>query len=302
MNERSDHLKGVLYAVIAALMWGVLAIALKVSSNDLSALTIVWVRFAIAFVFVFVFHLIKRPQAFSIFRKPPRKLVIATICLAINYYGFMLGLEYTTPASAQVFIQLGPVFFALAGIVIFKEKINWKHIIGFVIILVGFGLFFRDHLQAITNQKQFTIGILLVVIAAAGWAVYAVYQKELTQTYSTNQLNLFIYGFCTVLFAPFAHYGSFFSLSLGSWMLVLFLGLNTLIAYGAIALAFRHLEANKVSVIITLNPIITFILMYIFNLMSVTWLQPEHFSLMSIVGSAMALGGAAFVILFTRKT
>jgi len=101
------------------------------------------------------------------------------------------------------------------------------------------------------KPKQFTLGILLVLMAAIGWAIYAIYQKELAQTYSTNQLNLFIYGFCTVLFAPFVHYGSFASLNLGSWMLVLFLGLNTLVAYGAIALAFRYLEANKVSVIIT---------------------------------------------------
>jgi drug/metabolite transporter (DMT)-like permease len=299
--ENSGHFKGVMYSVVAALMWGVLAIALKISSAELSTMTIVWVRFAIAFVLIFAFHIVKRPFAFSIFRKPPRKLIIASICLGINYYGYMKGLEYTSPAIAQIFIQLGPVLFALAGIIIFKEKINWKHITGFVIVLIGFGIFYHEHLHVMPNQGEYTIGILLLIIGSAAWASYAIYQKELAKTYSTNQLNLFIYGLCTLLFAPFARYSGFETLTFVSWLLVLFLGLNTLIAYGAIALAFKHLEANKVSVIITMNPIITFLIMYVFFITGINWIKPEHFSALSIIGSIMALGGAAFVIIFAGK-
>ena len=114
-------------------------------------------------------------------------------------------------------------------------------------------------------------------------------------------MNLFIYGFCTLIFAPFVKYGSYCNLSPGLWLLVIFLGLNTVIAYGAIALAFKFLEANKVSVIIILNPIITLLLMYIFGLMKVSWINIEHFSALTLIGSAMALGGGVFVILFTRK-
>jgi len=301
MDNSSEHFKGVVYAVIAALMWGVLAIALKVSLNDLTSASIVWVRFIIAFVLLLVYLLIKRPQALVIFKKPPLKLVVASLCLVLNYFGFMTGVEYTTTSSAQVFIQLGPVLFALAGIFIFKERINWKHITGFVILLAGLSLFYRDHLHAIADQKQYTIGILWLVIASASWSVYAVLQKELTKTFSINQLNLFIYGFSAFIIAPFTSYEGFTHLTIASWMLMLFLGINTLVAYGAIALAFRHLEANKVSVIITMNPIITFLLLYVFTELKVTWLKPEHLSLISIIGAVVALIGASFVIIFTRK-
>lgn len=301
MNNSSDHFKGVVYAIVAALMWGVLAIALKVSLNDLPSISIVWVRFIIAFLFMVVFLLVKRPHAFIIFRRPPLKLIIASLCLALNYFGFMKGVEYTTTSSAQVFIQLGPVLFAIAGIFIFREKINWKHITGFLILLAGLGLFYRDHLHAITNQSQYSLGILWLVIGSTSWAVYAVLQKELIKTVSINQLNLFIYGFSALIIAPFTSYDGFAHLSFASWMLMLFLGLNTLVAYSAIALAFRHLEANKVSVIITMNPIITFLLLYIFTELQVSWLKPEHMSITSIVGAFIALLGASFVIIFTRK-
>jgi len=296
-----NHSKGVFYSLVAAIMWGILAIVLKVTLKDLSSSSIVWARFALAFLMLFVYLVIKRPATLSIFRKPPLKLIIASLCLAFNYFGYMKGLEYTTPGSAQVFIQLGPVLFAMAGIYIFKEKINWKHIAGFIIVLCGLGLFYWEQLSAMAHLSKYSIGILWVIGAGAAWAIYAIYQKDLSHQQSTNQLNIFIYGFCTLLFAPFPSFGEFAHLSIVTWLLVLFLGANTLIAYGAIALAFKNLDSSKVSVIITMNPLLTFALMYIFGIMNVSWIAAEHFSLLSILGATMALGGAVFVILFTRK-
>jgi drug/metabolite transporter (DMT)-like permease len=295
------HFRGVFYSVIAALMWGVLAIVLKVLLRDLSSFSIIWVRYSIAFFILFSYIVIKQPSALAIFLHPPKKLIIASLCLGFNYYGFMKGVEYTTPGNAQIFIQLGPVLFALAGIYIFKEKIYWKHILGFTIVMCGLGLFYWEQLLAMTNQKIYSIGILWVVAGAISWAVYAIYQKDLSRNRSTHQLNIFIYGLCTLIFAPLPEYNNFIHLSLVSWLLVIFLGLNTLVAYGAIAMAFRYLDSSKVSVIITMNPILTFILMYIFGRMNVSWIAMEHFSTVSILGAVLALGGAVFVILFTKR-
>jgi drug/metabolite transporter (DMT)-like permease len=301
MKRFSENYQGIFYSITAALMWSVLAIALKVSLKVLSPGTIVCARFAIAFLFMAAFLLIKRPNAFSIFRKPPLKLVIASVFLACNYFGFMKGIEYTTPSNAQVFIQIGPVLFAVIGIYLFKEKINWKHIVGFIVLLIGLGLFFWEQLVTMGNHSTYSLGILWIIGAAVSWAIYAVLQKDLTANYSVNQLNLFIYGMCTIIFVPIIKYSDFSTLSFVTWGLVLFLGLNTLIAYGAIALAFRYLDSNKVSVIVTMNPVVTFILMFFLAKMNVSWIAPEHFSAMSILGTILALGGAVFVILFTRK-
>jgi len=301
MKNLSENYKGILYSIVAALMWSVLAIALKVSLNILSPGTIVCARFIIAFLILAVFLLIKRPQAFSIFRKPPLKLVIASLCLACNYFGFMKGIQYTTPSNAQVFIQLGPVLFAVIGIYMFKEKINWKHIVGFTVLLGGLGLFFREQLLALGNQGSYSLGIIWVTGAAVAWAFYAVLQKDLAKNSSVNQLNLFIYGLCSIIFLPIVNYNNLVGLSFGMWMMVLFLGLNTLVAYGSIAMAFRYLDSSKVSVIATMNPVVTFILMFFLGKMNVSWIAPEHFSAVSILGTVLALGGAVFVILFTRK-
>jgi len=45
-----------------------------------------------------------------------------------------------------------------------------------------------------------------------------------------------------------------------------------------------------------LNPIITFILMGILTWMQVTWIDGEHFSVLSILGALVALTGAILVV------
>ncbi len=70
-----------------------------------------------------------------------------------------------------------------------------------------------------------------------------------------------------------------------NWFLLIYLGLNTVLAYGSLALAIKLTEATRVSVIITLNPIITFVTMAILTRMEVSWIEPESFSMLSFSGS-----------------
>ena len=291
-----------MFALVAGVMWAVLSVALKITLNiyTLSPFTIVWFRFSIAFIILGAALLVRHPLMFKVFYKPPLKLIGATLCLGFNYYAYMRGLDYSTPSNAQVFTQIGPVLFAITGIYIFKEKITWLHITGFLVVIIGFCLFYWEQIGAMANQKNYSLGILWIIASSVSWVLYALWQKELTQQYSTNQLNLFIYGICSLIFLPGIRPSGFASLDFPGWLLVIFLGLNTLIAYGAIALAFRYLDSNKVSVIITMSPILTFGIMYLFMVLNITLIAPEHFSLLSILGALIALSGSVFVILFTR--
>jgi drug/metabolite transporter (DMT)-like permease len=295
--------KGLFYASVAAIMWAVLAIALKVSSGTLGSATIVWFRFSLAFVVLLSYMLIRYPKEISILFKPPLLLVIGSLALAWNFFGYMQGVNVTTAINAQVYIQIGPVLFALGGIFIYKEKITWIHILGFIIVIAGYFLFYFEQMGVAANNgpKYFT-GVLFILSAGATWAVYAILQKSLVVKYTPNQLNLFIFGFCSLIFLPFANFKSIENLPLNDWLLLVHHGLNTILAYGSIALAIKYMEANKVSLIITLNPVITVIIMFFLGEAGVQWITPEHFSLLSIIGAALALSGAAFVVFFTRRT
>ncbi len=293
----NDNRKGALYAVLTASMWGFMAIVLKVITSELSPVTVVWFRFAIAFVVLGTWTLIFRRSDFRIFLRPPFLLILTALFLALNYLGFIAGIKYVSPSSSQVFIQIAPVSFALSGIIIFREHVNWRHILGFILVLAGIGLFYSEQLRELTaTGEHFTRGMLLVLGGGLSWAVFATLQKSLLTRISPNQLNLFIYGACALALAPLVKFVQLQGMPAAHWYLLIYLGLNTVVAYGSLAMAIKLTEATRVSVIITLNPIITFVTMAILTKMEVSWMDPETFSLLSLFGALMVLGGAITVI------
>ncbi len=293
----SNQAKGLIYTLITVLMWGVLAIALKLASKVIDSPTIVWFRFSLAFTGMFIWMLIRNPKGLTILYKPTWLIVFSSLALAWNYIGFMLGIQYTTPSNAQVAVQAGPIILAIMGVAFFKEKMTRLQGFGFILAILGFWIFYRQHLSASVGQEgQYTKGMLLTFTGAIAWAIYAALQKKLVLNYSVGTLNVFIFGLPVLLYLPFVNFASLTDLSWGYWALLVFLGANTLIAYGCLSLALKYLEAGKVSIIVVLNPIITFVLMGILTWMQVDWIAAEHFSVLSILGALIALAGAIMVV------
>ena len=174
---------------------------------------------------------------------------------------------------------------------------SWKHVVGFLLVLSGIGLFYSEQLRDLTGTgENFTLGMLLVLGGGLSWAIFATMQKALVRKLHPNQLNLFIYGFCAIALIPLVQFSKFQGLTATNWFLLFYLGLNTVLAYGSLALAIKLTEATRVSVIITLNPIITFVSMAILTQMNVPWIEPESFSILSFLGALTVLGGAILVI------
>jgi drug/metabolite transporter (DMT)-like permease len=292
-----DAYKGIVYAVITAALWGVLAIALKISLSGLTPADITWFRFFLAFLLLSIYYFFSKPQYLRILRRPPWILIVATLCLAVNYYGFIEGVHLTTPSIAQVFIQLGPVLLALAGFIFFREKVTWRQIVGLVLVISGLAVFYHEQLGLILSGKAaWQAGVIWIIVAAVTWAVYSVLLKIMVLKYPPMQLNLVIFGLPALLYLPFVRFSHFAGLHFTGWLILLFLGLNTLFAYGLLSLAMKHAEANKISVILILNPLLTFALMAILTRAEVTWIKGEHYTVLTLAGAFTVVTGAVLTI------
>ncbi|NOR86961.1 MAG: EamA family transporter [Bacteroidales bacterium] len=299
----SNQLKGIIYASITAFFWGFLAIALKVSTQEFSVVLIVWFRFTFAFIVLFLFFLKTKPQKLKILLKPPLLLIIAALALALNYFGYTTGVQYTSPNTAQVVIQFGPILLGVVGVVFFKESINWLQASGFGVAFIGLTLFYFNQVSAIIDSEieVFNTGFIWIIIAAIGWLTYASLQKVLVKKYDAQMLNLVIFGLPAILYTPFISASDFQNLNISSWSLLIFLGANTIIAYGSLAMAFKYTDVNKVSVIITLNPIITFITMSILFQLQVKWIETQKMGLETWSGALLVITGALMVVYFKKK-
>jgi len=294
---------GIMYAIITALFWGVLAVALKVAVRRVDAATIVWFRFVLAFVPLMVWSMIHRPEHLRVLVRPPFLLILAAFALAFNYLGFNLGVKYTSPGNAQLFVQTGQILLALSGIVFLKERFTRIQVGGFILSIAGLLLFYNQQLLHFAENKgEYNKGIFITLAAAVAWTLYAVLQKRLVVRYSAAALNLFLFGLPTILYLPVVNFEQLAQLNLAWWGLMVFLGLNTLVAYSTLALSLRYLEASRVSIILIMNPVITFLLMGVLTGFQVTWIAPEKFTLLSMSGACSVIAGALLVIWKRKST
>jgi len=66
-------------------------------------------------------------------------------------------------------------------------------------------------------------------------------------------------------------------------------------------LAFKYAEANRISIVITLNPIITFALLEILLFFHVTWIEITPFTVLAYVGAFLVIFGLCKIVLGNEK-
>lgn len=291
---------GLALSLLTVFLWGILPIALKVTLQVLDVYTVIWFRFLISFILLAIYLSLQKklPTLEQLSSSSGKLLAIATIFLGGNYFLFMQGLALTTAGNAEVIIQLSTVLLGIGGLVIFKERYTLWQWVGVSILTLGFSLFFKAQItNLITAQGQYLLGSSLLVLGAVFWAIYALAQKQLLQSLSSYHIMLIIYGGCTLLFMPLAKINTIFTLDFLHLSMLLFCGLNTLIAYGSFAESLEHWEASRVSAFLALAPIITLISVELVGSIFPDLIPPENITLIGIIGALLVVSGSVVIAL-----
>lgn len=298
-----NHLRGFLLASVTAVLWGILPITLKEVLAEMDPYTITFFRFASSALVLAVWLLttkqLPRIRQFSV--GSTGLLLLASVFLTLNYGFYIVGLNFLEPKTAQVLIQLAPFLLLIGSVLWFKEPFSTAQRRGAVILFCGLLLFFNQRLlELFTALTQYTQGVLLIVIAAIAWAIYAMAQKQLLKNLTSVQVMLLIYLFGAAAFLPLSDLGRVFEITPWAVLMLIFCCLNTLIGYGAFAEAMNHWHASKVSAVLATTPLVTIV-----SLDLCSWLAPEYFAevelgVVSTIGALMVVGGSVFTALNKR--
>ncbi len=181
-------------ATTTMLLWGALPLALKGVLPGMDAATITWYRFVVSALLLGSFLAARRqlPALRALGRPGLWLLAIATVFLAINYWTYLVALDLTTAADAQVLIQLAPLLLALGGLVVFRERFTRVQWLGFAVLVAGLSLFSGSRLLAlIEGVDRFLLGSAVMLTAAVTWAVYGLAQKQLLHALPSEAIILF---------------------------------------------------------------------------------------------------------------
>ncbi|MZH46675.1 MAG: DMT family transporter [Nitrospinae bacterium] len=294
--KTSSYLTGIIFSLITMFLWGVLPIFLKISLQGFEAGTISWFRFLFAFLVLAAILRWKMDQPFYILRKPPWMGILGGVCLSANYYWALLGIDLSGPSNMAVLIQTASVFLALAGVYIFNERLALRQILGIFIVVSGLSLFFHDQLSRILDASDYYFADFLIVMAGLIWVGYMVSQKFLSRIYGAQSLNLLVYGVASFTLIGGVEWVDFTRAGITAWLSLIFFGVNTLLAYGALAEAVKYLPLALISVIISLNPLITLLGMNILPKMGFAGLQTEPVGALGYLGGVIAVSGVMLVV------
>jgi drug/metabolite transporter (DMT)-like permease len=295
---------GFALAATTMLLWGMLPPALKLALVSLDAVTITWFRFGVASLVLFAWLAARGglPALGSLDRSGWALLAVAVLGLAANFIAFLVGLDLTTPANAQVLIQLAPMLLGLGSLVVFRERYERLQWLGLGVLSLGLGVFFSSQLRAMAAQPdRYLLGSAVLALAAVTWAAYGLAQKQLLRALPSQALMLCIYLGCFLCFSPGARPGTLAGLSGGALGVLLFCAANTLVAYGAFASALNNWEASRVSALLSLTPLATLGFSALAAALFPDAMPAEPISATSLVGAAAVVSGSLLVTLGARS-
>lgn len=291
---------GLGFSLLTVLMWGLLPVALKVVLAVMDPLTITWYRLSISALIALLWYARKRGAQLRLLLSREHRVLsmIAVSALLANYLFYILGLHHITPSAAQILIQLAPLLLLIGSVVLFKERFLRLQWLGVVGLIAGMLLFFHQRLtDSIFTSDSYLAGVALIVAAAITWCFYGLAQKKLQVVHNAKDILFLICITGTILFWPLAEPTQILALNATELAVLIFCGVNTIIAYGSFGLAMSHWESSRVSAILPLAPLLTLLFTYGLNRWTTAGIPAEPMDWLGILGALLVVGGSAVAAL-----
>lgn len=300
LHRATGHWKlGVFFASITVLMWSTISLAMKIVAEQLDSFTISCFRFLSAFILMFLLQVAQRKKL--IYREVLTKksfllFLVSILGLSGNYIFFVLAAREISPSSVQVLLQLGLVFLLVGSLVIFKEKLTRRQKFGFLILLIGQSMFLGNKLlNDLSLSHSFASGVIYSVISAFIWSLYALSQKQLLSRFSSQFIIMVIFAGSFLFLLPFASPNKILEMDPFHFYVLLYSGVNSFFAYGALSEAFNHLEASRVSGILSLSPLASVFVVEVVAAFSPSVVSSENLSVIGYVGAFCVVAGSIFI-------
>lgn len=283
-----------LEALFAVVIWGANFVATKDVVNEISPVSIIWLRFGMGFIILGVAVVLRKQ--FALPQKSDWAYLALLGFLGITFHQWLqaTGLQTAAATTTAWIVATIPIFTALLGWLVLREKLGWLAVIG--IALATFGVLLivsKGNLATLASGDFGTIGDFLVLISAVNWAVFSVLSRRGLASMPAARMMFYVMLFgwlftCIWLFSFGPGLSEIPQLSLRGWGNILVLGiLGSGLAYIAWFDALHEIPASRLSAFIYIEPLVTVIV-------AALWIN-ETISLASLIGGGIIILGVVLV-------
>lgn len=197
-----QNLMGAICLSLAASIWGGMYVVSKYVLNFIPPLTLVWLRYVIAFVFLFI--ILK-----TVHSKSEKHVTIGKRdWLLLGWIGFIgyfisiafqfIGTKLTDAHTAALITSATPAFIVLFAKRVLKERLTVQKTIAMLLATIGVVVVVGWD----TKIGNYFWGSLILVGAAITWALLSVYVKLASKRFSSLTITTYAVMFAIVFTTP----------------------------------------------------------------------------------------------------
>lgn len=261
---KNNRQKAIVYLVLAALLWSTGGLFIKLI--PLHPLAIAGARSLIASIVLVVSF---RPKKLTL----PKDSWIAALFYALMVIFFVSATKLTTATNAIILQYTAPVFVALLGWFIVKEKASREDWISIIAVFCGLTLFFSEGL----SLGNF-LGNIFGILSGLSFAFFALFMRK--QKDGSPYISVIAGNILTFLFGMPFYFDQLPNIY--GFLSLLFLGVFQLgLSYVLYSIAIKHISALETTLITMIEPLL--------NPVWVFLLVGEVPSLLSLIGGIIIL-------------
>ncbi|EEM83029.1 DMT family transporter [Bacillus thuringiensis] len=194
---------GAICLSLAASIWGGMYVVSKYVLDFIPPLTLVWLRFIIAFVVLYgILKLAEKKQKKKVTIRKKDWLLFAWIGF-IGYFISItcqfIGTKLSDAHTGSLVTSATPAFMAIFAALILKEKLTARRLLSTIIATIGVIIVIGWDIEI----GSYFIGTIILVGAAITWALLSIYVKIASIQFSSLVITTYAIFFSLFFITPF---------------------------------------------------------------------------------------------------
>lgn len=194
---------GAICLSLAASIWGGMYVVSKYVLNFIPPLTLVWLRFIIAFVVLYmILKITEKKQKKTVTIRKKDWLLFAWIGF-IGYFISItcqfIGTKLSDAHTGSLVTSATPAFIVIFAAIILKEKLTARRLLSTIIATIGVIIVIGWDIEI----GSYFIGTIILVGAAITWALLSIYVKIASARFSSLVITTYAIFFSLFFITPF---------------------------------------------------------------------------------------------------
>ncbi len=275
-------------------------IAARFIVNEISPLSLAFIRFGIAGILFLIVFFIKKHN-FRIDKEDRlRFFILGILVIPVNQFCFLKGVSLSIASHAGVMYSLTPLFSFFLSIRLKNEFFSAKKLFSIIMSILGIIIVFYESIMMTTkSQSTMLWGDILLFFAVFSWAAYITIGNDMVKKYGALKTSTIAFWIGLILYIPIFIYDipNFHPENISLMGFLSFVHLSLIVSFGGYFLfiyATKFIQVSSLTTTLNFSPVVTIIFSFL--------LLNESLSNYFIIGAAITLIGVILIQTMNSNT